>query len=49
MRLLMAAASFLAIRAVKAPWYMGTNLEKKQGWDGMMAEIEAVIDASVRG
>jgi AcrR family transcriptional regulator len=47
MRLLMGAASFLAIRAVKAPWYMGTNLEKKQGWDGMMAEIEAVIDATV--
>ncbi len=47
MRLLMGAASFLAIRAVKAPWYMGTNLEKKQGWDGMMAEIEAVIDAMV--
>jgi AcrR family transcriptional regulator len=47
MRLLMGAASFLAIRAVKAPWYMGTNLEKKQGWDEMMAEIEAVIDATV--
>jgi AcrR family transcriptional regulator len=47
MRLLMGAASFLAIRAVKAPWYMGTNLEKKQGWDEMMAEIEAVIDAVV--
>jgi AcrR family transcriptional regulator len=47
MRLLMGAASFLAIRAVKAPWYMGTNLEKKQGWDEMMAEIEVVIDATV--
>jgi AcrR family transcriptional regulator len=47
MRLPMGAASFLAIRAVKAPWYMGTNLEKKQGWDEMMAEIEAVIDATV--
>lgn len=47
MRLLMGAASFLAIRAVKAPWYMGTNLEKKQGWDAMMAEIETVVDAVV--
>ena len=47
MRILMGAASFLAIRAVKAPWYMGTNLEQKQGWNAMMAEIEIVIDAVV--
>jgi len=47
MRILMGAASFLAIRAVKAPWYMGTNLEKEQGWNAMMAEIEGIIDATV--
>ena len=47
MRVLMGAASFLAIRAVKAPWYIGTNLEKKQGWDAMMAEIEAIVDVAV--
>jgi len=47
MRILMGAASFLAIRAVKAPWYMGTNLEQAQGWDELMAEIEAIVDAVV--
>jgi AcrR family transcriptional regulator len=47
MRILMGAASFLAIRAVKAPWYMGTNLEQEQGWNAMMAQIEVVIDAVV--
>lgn len=47
MRILMAAASFLAIRAVKAPWYMGTNLEQSQGWDELMAEIEAIVDTVV--
>ncbi len=47
MRILMSAASFLAIRAVKAPWYMGTNLEKKKGWDALMAEIETIVDAVV--
>ncbi len=47
MRILMAAASFLAIRAVKAPWYMGTNLEQAQGWDELMTEIETIVDAVV--
>lgn len=47
MRVLMGAASFLAIRAVKAPWYMGTNLEQEQGWAAMLAEIESIVDATV--
>ncbi len=46
-RVLMGAASFLAIRAVKAPWYMGANLEQEEGWNAAMAEIEAMIDAAI--
>lgn len=46
-RILMGAASFLAIRAVKAPWYMGTNLEKEQGWNELMTEMEMIVDAAV--
>jgi len=47
MRVLMGAASFLAIRAVKAPWYMGVDLGEQPQWDTMMAEIEAMIDAVI--
>ena len=46
MMLLMAAASFLAMRAVKAPWYMGENLETDEGWDRLMRQLEDVIDRS---
>ena len=47
MRVLMGAASFLAMRAVKAPWYMGANLDQDEGWNATMAEIETVIDAAI--
>jgi len=47
MRVLMGAASFLAIRSVKAPRYMGADLGQEQVWDAAMAQIEAVIDAAV--
>ncbi len=46
-RILMGAASFLAIRAVKAPWYMGANLGQEQQWDVLMVKIEAMIDAVI--
>lgn len=47
MMFLMSAASFLAMRAVKAPWYMGENLATDQGWNLMMNELERLIDLSV--
>jgi AcrR family transcriptional regulator len=47
MRVLMGAASFLAMRAIKTPWYMGTDLEKEEGWNALMAEIETIIDCSI--
>jgi AcrR family transcriptional regulator len=48
MMFLMSAASFLAMRAVKAPWYMGENIATDEGWDLMMGQLEQVIDASVK-
>ncbi len=47
MRVLMGAASFLAMRSIKSPWYMGASLNKEQVWNTLMAEIEAIVDAAV--
>jgi septin family protein len=44
----MGAASFLAMRAVKAPGYMGDNLDSDASWNAVMAQIEQIIDAMVR-
>ena len=48
MMFLMSAASFLAMRAVKAPWYMGENIATDEGWDLMMDQLVQVIDATVK-
>ena len=48
MMLLMSAASYLAMRAVKAPWYMGENIGTDQGWDLMMDQLEEIVDAMVK-
>jgi AcrR family transcriptional regulator len=48
MMFLMSAASFLAMRAVKAPWYMGENISTDKGWDLMMDQLVQVIDATVK-
>jgi AcrR family transcriptional regulator len=48
MMFLMSAASFLAMRAVKAPWYMGENIATEEGWGLMMSQLEQVIDATVK-
>ena len=48
MMFLMSAASFLAMRAVKAPWYMGEDLADDEGWDLMMEQLVQVIDATVK-
>ena len=48
MMVLMGAASFLAMRAVKAPGYMGDDLDSDAGWNSVMAQIEQIIDAMVR-
>jgi len=48
MMFLMGAASFLAMRAAKAPWYMGENLATDKGWDLMMDQLERIIDATVK-
>jgi AcrR family transcriptional regulator len=47
MMFLMSAASFLAMRSVKAPWYMGENLATDKSWDLMMDQLRQVIDATV--
>jgi AcrR family transcriptional regulator len=48
MMFLMSAASFLAMRAVKAPWYMGENIATDDGWNLMMDQLVQVIDATVK-
>lgn len=47
MVVLMAAASYLAMRAVKAPRFMGEDLSDPETWSRLMREIEGVIDRSV--
>jgi AcrR family transcriptional regulator len=47
MRFLMGAVSFLAMRAVKAPWYMGENIGTDEGWAKLMGELEKIVDAVV--
>ena len=47
MRFLMGAVSFLAMRAVKAPWYMGENIGSDEGWEKLMDELEKIVDAVV--
>lgn len=47
MMMLMGAASFLAMRAVKAPWYMGQDIGSDEGWAIMMQQLERIIDSVV--
>lgn len=47
MTIMMAAASYLAMRAVKAPRFMGEDLADEKTWGRLMGEIEAVIDRVV--
>lgn len=44
MVVMMAAASYLAMRAVKAPRFMGEDLADAATWARLMAEIEAIIE-----
>ncbi|QOJ31038.1 MAG: TetR/AcrR family transcriptional regulator [Gammaproteobacteria bacterium] len=44
MVVMMAAASYLAMRAVKSPRFMGEDLADEATWARLMAEIEAVIE-----
>ena len=47
MVVMMAAASYLAMRAVKAPRFMGEDLADAATWTRLMAEIEAIIERVV--
>lgn len=49
MVVMMAAASYLAMRSVKAPRFMGEDLADEATWRRLMREIEAVIDRAVAG
>ncbi|MCK6370628.1 MAG: hypothetical protein L6Q83_04735, partial [Gammaproteobacteria bacterium] len=44
MIVLMAAANYLAMRAVKAPRFMGEDLSDDATWRRLMREIGAIID-----
>jgi AcrR family transcriptional regulator len=44
MVVMMAAASYLAMRAVKAPLYMGEDLADEETWARLMGEIGSIID-----
>lgn len=46
MVVMMAAASYLAMRSIKAPRYMGENLADPQTWAKVMGEIERIIDSA---
>jgi AcrR family transcriptional regulator len=47
MVVMMAAASYLAMRAVKSPRYMGEDLSDQATWTRLMREIETIIDRVV--
>ena len=44
MMVLMAAASYLAMRAVKSPRYMGRDVGSDEGWEELLAHFERIID-----
>ncbi len=45
MMVLMAAASYLAMRAVKSPRYMGRDVGSDEGWEELLAHFERIIDS----
>jgi len=47
MMVLMGAASFLAMRAVKSPGYMGDDISTEADWNSVMEQIDKIIDATV--
>jgi hypothetical protein len=47
MMILMAAASYLAMRAVKSPRYMGDDISAGETWARLMRAIEAIIDRAL--
>jgi AcrR family transcriptional regulator len=49
MVVMMAAASYLAMRAVKAPRFMGEDLSDAATWARVMREIGRIIDRAVAG
>ena len=44
--ILMAAASYLAMRAVKSPQFMGRDIGSDEGWSDLMHHFELIIDRS---
>ena len=45
MIVLMAAASYLAMRAVKSPRYMGRDIGSDKDWKALLAHFERIIDS----
>jgi AcrR family transcriptional regulator len=45
---LLAASTYFAMRAARAPRFMGERLDTRLGWDAMMARLERVIELAVR-
>ena len=41
---LMAAASYLAMRAERAPRFLGTHVGSKEGWADLMRRFDRIID-----
>ena len=44
MIVLMAAAAYLAMRAVKSPRYMGRDIGSDEGWQKLLEQFERIID-----
>ena len=40
----MAAAAYLAMRAVKSPRYMGRDIGSDEGWQKLLQHFERIID-----
>ena len=47
--ILMAAASYLAMRAVRSPRYMGENIATDEEWSNLVDRFERIIDLAVLG
>ena len=46
---MMAAASYVAMRATHAPRFMGEQLDTEDGWDHLMARFERIVDLVALG
>lgn len=46
-RFMLGSVSYMAMRSAKAPHFMGTDLSSSEGWEAIMRQFDAMVDASL--